>query len=126
MTKQAAIFLVLVLAATAARSETPFPQKRAGEPLGGGLSCATHAVSGDSASRAPENSGEALGEQRTLITLINFQNDTTTPYTAAQVEAEILDADNPRSTASWIREVSYGRAWLTGDVIDWTTMPDAS
>ena len=123
MTKQAAIFLLFALAATAARSETPFPQKQAGEPLGGGLNCATHPVSGDSASRAPENSGEALGEQRTLITLINFQNDTTTPYTAAQVEAEILDEDNPLSTASWIREVSYGRAWLTGDVIDWTTMP---
>ncbi|MEZ4282178.1 MAG: hypothetical protein R3F21_21450 [Myxococcota bacterium] len=69
----------------------------------------------------PPPTTEALGEQRTLVSLVNFTNDPTTPLLAADLDAAILDESNPTSAASWIREVSYGRAWLTGSVMDWVS-----
>lgn len=93
--------------------------------VGSGILCGEAVGSATTASPAPalESSGEALGEQRTLITLINFNDDPSTPYTGADVELAVLDPANPASAASWIEEVSYGRAWLTGDVLGWYTMP---
>jgi hypothetical protein len=65
----------------------------------------------------------ALGEQRTLITLVHFTDNPSTPFTAAEVETEVLDVTNPVSTARYIDEVSYGRAWLAGDILGWFAMP---
>ena len=120
------ILLSSYLAATSAWARVPILEAHVAEPIGGGLICATTPAHGTGAERSlqsTEGTAEALGEQRTLITLLNLADDPSTPYTAAQVEGEILDASNPVSTASWIQEASYGRAWITGDVVDWTTMP---
>lgn len=87
------------------------------------LLCRTDDPGTGEGAAATRSAGEALGEQRTLITLLNFADDPVTPYAAADVEAAILDTANPDSTASWIAEVSYGRTSLTGDVLDWRTMP---
>jgi hypothetical protein len=62
---------------------------------------------------------ETLGAQSTLVTLLNFTNDTSQPYTTTQVTDWLLDETEPTSTASYIREVSYGRAWLSGGVVGW-------
>ncbi len=64
---------------------------------------------------------EALGEQRTLVSLVNFSNDPTQPVLAADLHQSILDESNPASAASYIREASYGRAWLAGSVMDWVS-----
>jgi hypothetical protein len=66
--------------------------------------------------------GETLGEQRTLVTLINFTNDPSEPYTISEIDWEILDETNPDSSASYYRETSYGRAWLSGSVLGWFPM----
>ncbi|MGH0030943.1 MAG: hypothetical protein ACQGVC_14210 [Myxococcota bacterium] len=63
--------------------------------------------------------GEVLGEQRTLVTLVNFTNDPSTPYLTTDADLDILDDTNPTSTASYVLEASYGRAWLSGSVMGW-------
>ncbi len=68
---------------------------------------------------APPPTTEALGEQRTLVSLVNFTNDPTSPVLATDLHAAIFDEANPASTASYVREASYGRAWLAGSVMDW-------
>ena len=77
---------------------------------------------------APPPTTEALAEQRTLVSLVNFTNDPTAPVLAADLHQSILDETNPVSAASYIREASYGRAWLAGSVMDWvsTSYADAS
>ncbi|MFQ5417330.1 MAG: FAD-dependent oxidoreductase, partial [Myxococcota bacterium] len=65
---------------------------------------------------------ESLGEQRTLVTLVHFLNDPSEPFTTLDVDRDILDETNPDSTASYTREASYDRAWLTGDVLGWFAM----
>ncbi len=64
-------------------------------------------------------SAQTLGEQRTLVTLVNFANDPRAPYTTGEIDAEILDETNPASAASYVLEVSYGLAWLSGSVQGW-------
>jgi len=64
---------------------------------------------------------ETLGEQRTLVSLVNFTNDPSTPWPVGDIHTAILDAGNPSSTASYILEASYGRAWLSGSTNDWVS-----
>lgn len=61
------------------------------------------------------------GEQRTLVSLVNFTNDPSTPWLLADVDSQILDDSDPDSTASYVLEASYGRAWLTGSANDWVS-----
>ena len=65
---------------------------------------------------------ETLGEQRVLVSLVNFSHDPSTPALAADIETAILDAANPGSSASFVLEASYGRAWLSGSVEDWVSV----
>lgn len=62
---------------------------------------------------------ETLGAQRTLVTLLNFTNDLSQSHTPAEVTNVLFDEANPTSLASYIREASYDRAWLTGGVAGW-------
>lgn len=64
---------------------------------------------------------ETLGEQRTLVSLVNFTNDPSTPLLTTDIHQAILDEGNPASAASYIREASYARAWLSGSVMDWVS-----
>ncbi len=59
-----------------------------------------------------------LGEQKTLI--VPIFRTSAPPLTREQIIANIFDLTNPDSLNSWIKEVSYNRAWLTGEVLDWT------
>ncbi len=58
-----------------------------------------------------------LGEQKTLVVPIYT---TTQPSTTPQdINNSIFNLSNSNSMNSWIKEVSYNRAWLTGEVKDW-------
>ena len=71
---------------------------------------------------------DTVGQQNTLVTLLNFTNDLSQSHTPAEVTAALLDESEPTSTASYIREASYDRAWLSGGVAGWiqTGYSDAS
>jgi M6 family metalloprotease-like protein len=62
-----------------------------------------------------------LGEQRTAVILVNFQDNPSTPYdwTSAYVTTF-------QTTSDFYRENSYGQTWLTGDVYGWFTLPMTS
>jgi hypothetical protein len=62
-----------------------------------------------------------FGEQRTLVMLINFQDNTSTPYTWSAAHATTF-----QTTSDFYRESSYGQTWLTGDVVGWFTIPMTS
>lgn len=67
------------------------------------------------------NDNPTTGEQKCIIALINFQNDTTENVTVQQVEQRMF---NPNYSADrWWRENSYGKTWATGDVVGWITLP---
>lgn len=58
-----------------------------------------------------------FGEQRTLVILVNFRNNTSQPYSwssAHQVTFQTVNA--------FFQESSYGQTWLTGDVFGWLTI----
>jgi hypothetical protein len=62
-----------------------------------------------------------LGEQRTLVMLVNFSDNTTQPWTRDQVNQVIFG-----SVSAFMSENSFGATWLTGDVTDWMTIPLSS
>lgn len=61
-----------------------------------------------------------IGEQRTLVLLVNFldtANDEM-PFTPEQAEDAVLG-----TVSSFFYEASYGQTWLSGDVYGWLTLP---
>jgi Gametolysin peptidase M11 len=58
-----------------------------------------------------------LGEQRTLVMLVNFSDNTTQPWTRDQVNQAIIG-----TMGAFITENSFGAAWVTGDVTNWMTI----
>lgn len=59
-----------------------------------------------------------LGEQRTLVLLVNFQNQVEQPITQAAADARVFT-----DTSEFMRENSYGQTWLSGDTRGWFTLP---
>lgn len=64
-----------------------------------------------------------VGAQSTLVLLLNFQDDTSEPITRAEIEDRIFNTSITDSLNIRLVELSYGKAWLTGDVMDWITLP---
>lgn len=62
-----------------------------------------------------------FGEQRTLVILVNFQDNAAVPYSPATAAAVTFQA-----TSDFYRENSYGQTWLTGDVTGWYTIAMSS
>jgi len=63
-----------------------------------------------------------LGEQRTLVILVNFQDKPTEqPWTVEQVRNLVFD-----TTSEFFRENSYQQTWLSGDIAGWYTIPFTS
>ncbi len=62
----------------------------------------------------------SLGEQKTLMILVNFSDKALQPWTPTQGRAmfDTLDA--------YVRENSAGRAWLSGTVTGWHTIAQSS
>lgn len=63
-------------------------------------------------------SSAAMGEQKTLVLLVNFADDTSMPWTREQVSSVVFNEAN-----NFIQENSNGRTWLSGDVKGWFTLP---
>jgi len=60
-----------------------------------------------------------LGEQRTLVILVNFQDKPTEqPWTVDQARRLVFG-----TVSDYLRENSYGNTWLGGDVLGWFTIP---
>lgn len=60
-----------------------------------------------------------FGDQKTLVMLVNFQNDALNkPWTAEQAQNLVFN-----TVSDFYYENSYGQTWLTGDVLDWNTLP---
>jgi hypothetical protein len=64
-----------------------------------------------------------VGEQRTLVLLANFVDESSEPFPREAISEIVLNASNPDSVNAYIQEVSYGNAWVTGAVLDWVTVP---
>jgi hypothetical protein len=62
-----------------------------------------------------------FGEQKTLVILVNFQDNASQPYS-------VSDAYNVAftTTSEYDREASFGQTWLSGDVAGWFTIPVSS
>jgi hypothetical protein len=68
--------------------------------------------------RSQTPSALTLGEQRTLVMLVNFQDNTSQPYTTAYAHDIVF-----RSVSDFYLENSSGQTWLSGDVAGWFTLP---
>lgn len=63
-----------------------------------------------------------LGAQKTLVILVNFQdNPTQQPWTPDQVRSAVFG-----TVSNYFLENSYRQTWLTGDVSGWYTIPLSS
>ena len=63
----------------------------------------------------------ALGEQRTLLILVNFSDAPTQPYTPADARSIMFD-----TTSRFYLENSFQQTWLGGDVTGWFTIATTS
>jgi hypothetical protein len=60
-----------------------------------------------------------FGEQRTVVLLVNFQNDSfNTPWTVNETWNLVFD-----TVSGYFDENSYQQTWLSGDVFGWYTLP---
>ena len=69
-------------------------------------------------SGSPAPVANTFGEQRTLVILVNFQDDPVEPYTP-QFAHDIIIGE----TSAFFLENSFGQTWLSGDVTGWYTIP---
>ncbi len=63
-----------------------------------------------------------LGEQRTVVILVNAQDNPLEPITLQQASDKVFDSTDFSSVTSYIETVSYNKAFLTGDVFGWYTL----
>lgn len=62
-----------------------------------------------------------LGEQRTLVMLVNFQDLATQPIARNDAHTLVFG-----TVSDYFRENSYGQTWLRGDTTGWLTLPVSS
>jgi hypothetical protein len=70
---------------------------------------------------AAASAASTFGEQRTLLMLVNFQDDPVQPYTTAFARDTVFN-----TTSRFDLEGSYQQTWLTGDVAGWFTLAMSS
>lgn len=70
---------------------------------------------------APAPLPNTLGEHKTLVLLVNFQDNTTQPYTLADVNNVVFT-----QTSNFFKENSFQQTWITGAGYGWLTLPIAS
>ncbi len=59
-----------------------------------------------------------LGDQKTLVMLVNFQDNSQQPWTVGEVEEVVFGSVN-----EYFKEVSYGQTLFSGDVQGYFTLP---
>lgn len=62
-----------------------------------------------------------IGDQRTLVMLVNFQDKATQPWTKDYVNNVVFNEGD-----TFMRENSMNQTWLSGDVTNWMTLPISS
>ena len=80
----------------------------------GGDATATAAATTTASTTLPHT----LGEQRTLVLLANFQDDTSQPLSVAEARELVFT-----TVSGFFRENSQGQTWLSGDTYGWFTLP---
>ena len=63
-----------------------------------------------------------IGEQRTVVLLVNFANNPGTPITVNEARNRVFNEQNFNAITSYIKEVSYTQTFLSGDVFGWYTL----
>jgi Gametolysin peptidase M11/NPCBM-associated, NEW3 domain of alpha-galactosidase len=86
-----------------------------GEQIGATLALGGGSTSIETLSQVYPNT---FGAQKTLVLLVNFQDNPSQPYTTAYAEDVIFN-----QTSHFHLENSYGQTWLEGDVRGWFTLP---
>jgi NPCBM-associated, NEW3 domain of alpha-galactosidase len=86
-------------------------------------STSTTATSSTSGTTTQSIASGTFGEIKVLVLLVNFQNDTRTPYTVDQANNLMFNQANSSSVTNYYREASYGQTWLTGDSVGVFTLP---
>jgi len=82
------------------------------------LACCADSGVSQSLNAAPELTN-TLGDQRTLVLLVNFQDDPTSqPWTLTEVADVVFG-----HTSDFFLENSSGQVWLSGDTRGWYTIP---
>jgi hypothetical protein len=66
---------------------------------------------------APAPVPNTFGEQRTVVLLVNFEDQPAEPWTVASARDLVLG-----TVSDFFRENSYGQTWLSGDVYGWFTI----
>ncbi|MGA0608812.1 MG2 domain-containing protein [Caldimonas sp. KR1-144] len=61
-----------------------------------------------------------MGEQKVAVLLVNFSDDTRQPYTQAQAQDVVFN-----QVSGFMRENSFQKTWLSGNVHGWLTLPIA-
>jgi hypothetical protein len=62
-----------------------------------------------------------FGDQKTLVILVNFQDNSSQPITPSTAYSTTFT-----TASNWFQDASYGQTWLTGDVAGWYTLPITS
>jgi hypothetical protein len=62
-----------------------------------------------------------FGDQKTLVILVNFQDNAAQPYSVSEAYNVAFT-----TTSDYDREASSGQTWLSGDVAGWFTIPLSS
>lgn len=73
--------------------------------------------SGGSNGGTPAPALAALGEQRTLVVLVNFADAPAQPYTPDEARRVMFE-----TTSQFYLESSFQQTWLAGDVVGWFTI----
>jgi hypothetical protein len=62
-----------------------------------------------------------LGAQKTILILVNFQDNTSQPFAPSYAQSVAFS-----TTSGFYQENSFQQTWLTGDVAGWFTIPMSS
>ncbi|MDP5293446.1 Ig-like domain-containing protein [Oceanimonas sp. CHS3-5] len=65
------------------------------------------------------SAGATLGEQRTAVMLVNYENAPNDKPWTRQQAADFMFGP----VSNYFMEASYGQTWLTGDALGWYTVP---
>jgi hypothetical protein len=66
-----------------------------------------------------EQQSEAVGDQKTLVVLLNFLDSGSPPFTKEQAKDLVFNGQ----MQAFYKEASYGQVSFSGDVIGWHTIP---
>ena len=84
----------------------------------------TGSYSGMSVLSVPDLKEFNQGEQKTIVILVDFLDDGEPTSTPDQVRDGMFN--DPKSINAFYKEVSYGKTWLTGDVVGWLEIPETT